>query len=165
MIWEPYICPESQMFFFRGIRKRPYFLLWQPPFFFLRFYLFIHERHRERKAETWAEGEAGSLQGILQCRTWFQDPGSRPETTADAQQLSHPGTTQATAEPPRQPLINARNNPSWSRESSNTMVSRLSPSQLSVNTAVFSQGEFPRECKSQSTIWDPPNKNHYCSTA
>ena len=28
---------------------------------FLRFYLFIHERHRE--VETQAEGEAGSLQG------------------------------------------------------------------------------------------------------
>ena len=29
-------------------------------FFFLRFYLFT--RDRERQAETWAEGEAGSLQ-------------------------------------------------------------------------------------------------------
>ena len=41
---------------------------------FLRFYLFIHERHAEREAETKAEGEAGSLQGA-QCRTQFQDPG------------------------------------------------------------------------------------------
>ena len=34
-------------------------------FFFLRFYLFIHEteREREREAETQAEGEAGSMQG------------------------------------------------------------------------------------------------------
>ena len=42
-------------------------------FFFLRFYLFIHERHTEREretetdrqteAETQAEGEAGSMQG------------------------------------------------------------------------------------------------------
>ena len=31
--------------------------------FFLRFYLFIHERHTEREAETQAEGEAGSMQG------------------------------------------------------------------------------------------------------
>ena len=30
---------------------------------FLRFYLIIHERHREREAETKAEGEAGSMQG------------------------------------------------------------------------------------------------------
>ena len=30
--------------------------------FFLRFYLFIHDRHRER-AETQAEREAGSTQG------------------------------------------------------------------------------------------------------
>ena len=31
--------------------------------FFLRFYLFIQERHKEREAETQAEGEAGSVQG------------------------------------------------------------------------------------------------------
>ena len=31
----------------------------------LRFYLFIHERHRgEREAETQAEGEAGFMQGF-----------------------------------------------------------------------------------------------------
>ena len=29
--------------------------------FLKRFYLFIHERHTEREAETQAEGEAGSL--------------------------------------------------------------------------------------------------------
>ena len=32
-------------------------------FFFLRFYLFIHERQREREAETQAKEEAGSMQG------------------------------------------------------------------------------------------------------
>ena len=31
--------------------------------FFFKFYLFIHEGHREREAETQAEGEAGSMQG------------------------------------------------------------------------------------------------------
>ena len=36
--------------------------LWQLVYFFLRFYLFIHERHREIEAETQAEGEAGSIQ-------------------------------------------------------------------------------------------------------
>ena len=30
---------------------------------FLRFYLFVHERHRETEAETQAEEEAGSIQG------------------------------------------------------------------------------------------------------
>ena len=30
---------------------------------FFKFYLFIHERHREREAETQAEGEAGFMQG------------------------------------------------------------------------------------------------------
>ena len=34
-----------------------------PPPFFLRFYLFIHERRTERKTETQAEGEAGPMQG------------------------------------------------------------------------------------------------------
>ena len=55
-----------------------YFL---PFFFFLRFYVFIYERHRER--QTQAEGEAGSSQG--------PDVGPRPEPKADAQLLSHPG--------------------------------------------------------------------------
>ena len=32
-------------------------------FFFLRFYLFIHERHTQREAETQAEWEAGFTQG------------------------------------------------------------------------------------------------------
>ena len=31
--------------------------------FLKRFYLFIHERHKEREADTQAEGEAGSMQG------------------------------------------------------------------------------------------------------
>ena len=47
--------------------------------FFLRFYLFIHDRHREREreAETQAEGEAGSLRAT-RCRTRSQDPGITP---------------------------------------------------------------------------------------
>ena len=60
-------------------------------FFFLRFYLFIHERHRERKAETQAEGgEPGSIQepdAGLDPRS----PGSHLELKADAQPLSQPG--------------------------------------------------------------------------
>ena len=43
-------------------------------FFFLRFYLFIHERHTQREAETQVEGEAGSLRGA-QCGTRSQDSG------------------------------------------------------------------------------------------
>ena len=54
--------------------------------FFLRFYLFIHERHREREAEIQAEGEAGSLQGA-QCGLHPRSP--RPELKANAQLLSH----------------------------------------------------------------------------
>ena len=54
--------------------------------FLKRFYLFIHERHREREAE----GEVGSLQepdAELNPRT----PGSHPEPKADTQPLSHAG--------------------------------------------------------------------------
>ena len=49
-------------------------------FFFLRFYLFIHEGHRlrEREAETQAEEEAGSLQED-RCGTDPRILGSRPE--------------------------------------------------------------------------------------
>ena len=43
-------------------------------FFFFKI-LFIHERHRE-KAETWAEGEAGSLQGAG-CGTQSQNSGDQ----------------------------------------------------------------------------------------
>ena len=57
-------------------------------YFFLRFYLFIHERQRE--AETQAEGEAGSMQGA-RCGTRSWIPGSHPEPKADTQPLSHPG--------------------------------------------------------------------------
>ena len=42
-----------------------------------RFYLFIHERHREREAKTQAEGEAGSMQGA-QCRTRSRDSRITP---------------------------------------------------------------------------------------
>ena len=40
--------------------------------FFLTFYLFIHERHREREAEIQAKGEAGSMHGAVGL-----NPGSR----------------------------------------------------------------------------------------
>ena len=71
-------------------------------FFFLRFYLFIHETHtekereREREAETQeeAEGEAGSMQGarfgtrsqVSRIRSWAEG-GAKP--------LSHPGCPDA----------------------------------------------------------------------
>ena len=52
-------------------------------FFFLRFYLFIHERHRAGEAETQAKGEAGPCREPnvgLDPAT----PGSRPEPKAGA---------------------------------------------------------------------------------
>ena len=51
-------------------------------FFFLRFYLLVHERLRQREKQApCRESDAG-----LDPRT----PGSRPELKADAQPLSHP---------------------------------------------------------------------------
>ena len=56
--------------------------------FFLRFYLFINDRHREIEAETQAEGEA--------CREPHVgldpgSPGSGPAPKAGAKPLSHRG--------------------------------------------------------------------------
>ena len=63
--------------------------------FFLRFYLFIHERHteREREAETWAKGEAGSMQ---EAQHETQSPVSRitPWTEGGTKLLSHLGCPQ-----------------------------------------------------------------------
>ena len=61
-------------------------------YFFVRFYLLIHERRRE--AETQAEGEAGSLREA-RCGTRSQDPGSTPWAEG------RPSTT----EPPRRPCL------------------------------------------------------------
>ena len=45
---------------------------------------FIHERHRERDAETQAEGATGSL-WEARCGTRSHALGSRPETKVDTQ--------------------------------------------------------------------------------
>ena len=44
--------------------------------FFLRFYLFIHKRHKEGEAPTQAEGEAGTTQGA---KHGTLSQGSHPE--------------------------------------------------------------------------------------
>ena len=44
---------------------------------FLRFNLFIHERHRKREAESQAEGEAGSMQRA-RCETQSWDSRITP---------------------------------------------------------------------------------------
>ena len=63
--------------------------------YFKRFYLFNHDRHREREAETQAEGEeAGSVQGAW-CGTQSWDSGITPWTEGRC----------STAEPPRRPKI------------------------------------------------------------
>ena len=43
-------------------------------FFFLKGFIYLFKRDTEREAETWAEGEAGSLRGA-RCGTRSQDPG------------------------------------------------------------------------------------------
>ena len=57
--------------------------------FFLRFYLFIHERHRERGRDT-GRGRSRLHAGSLM---WDSVPGlgSHPEPKAEAEPLSHPG--------------------------------------------------------------------------
>ena len=47
-------------------------------FFFLRFYLFMHETEREREAETQAEGEAGSMHREPDVGLDPRSPGSGP---------------------------------------------------------------------------------------
>ena len=59
-------------------------------FFSKDFYLFIHERQRERGRDTQAEGEAGSMQGA-RCGTRSQVPRIRPWAEGGAKPLSHPG--------------------------------------------------------------------------
>ena len=63
-----------------------------PIHFFLRFYLFIHERHRdrEREAETQTEGEAGSNHRA-RCGTWSRASRITPWAEGGAKPLSHPG--------------------------------------------------------------------------
>ena len=60
-------------------------------FFFLRFYLFIHERRKERQRHRQREKQApcGEPDAGLHPRT----PGSHPEPKADTQPLSHPGAS------------------------------------------------------------------------
>ena len=57
--------------------------------FFLRFYLFIHERHREREAETQREKQAPCRDPNMGLDPGT--PGSHPEPKVDTQPLSHPG--------------------------------------------------------------------------
>ena len=58
-------------------------------FFFLRFYLFTHERHRERQRHGQKDKQAPCREPNvgLDPRT----PGSEPEPRADVHPLSHPG--------------------------------------------------------------------------
>ena len=58
-------------------RNSAFWLILVPVFFFSRFYLFIHERYRERETETQAEGEAGSMQGT-RCGTQSRDSRITP---------------------------------------------------------------------------------------
>ena len=73
---------------------------------FLRFYLFIHERHTEREAETEEEEKTKERNRKREekqapCREPNAGlhpgtPGSHPEPKAGAKPLSHPGSTSST---------------------------------------------------------------------
>ena len=66
------------------------FLLRESFIFFLRFYLFIHKRHREREADTGRGRRRLHAESLM--RDSIPGPlGSCPEPKADAQPLSHPG--------------------------------------------------------------------------
>ena len=58
-------------------------------FFFLRFYLFIHERNRGRQRHRQKEKQACCREPDVGLDP--RAPGSRLEPKADAQPLSHPG--------------------------------------------------------------------------
>ena len=62
-------------------------------FFFLRFYLFIHERHRERKRERQRHRQREKQAPCREPDVGLdpRTPRSCPEPKADAQPLSHPG--------------------------------------------------------------------------
>ena len=57
--------------------------------FFLRFYLFIHERHTERQKHRQREKQAPCRKPDVGLDPGT--PGSCPEPKADVQPLSHPG--------------------------------------------------------------------------
>ena len=75
-----YLCLPGPKIFHRDFKK-----------IFKGFYLFIHEKHREREADTKTEGEAGA-----RFRTRSQDPGSQPLWAK---------CRRSTTEPPRHPEI------------------------------------------------------------
>ena len=58
--------------------------------FFIKF-LFIHEKRREREAETQAERDKQAPYGEPDVALDPKTPGSHPGPKADAQPLSHPG--------------------------------------------------------------------------
>ena len=53
--------------------------------------IFIYDSHREREAETQAEGEAGSMHRERDVGFDPGSPGSRPGAKAGAKPLRHPG--------------------------------------------------------------------------
>ena len=60
-------------------------------FFFLRFYLFIHERHRERERQRLRQREKQAPCREPDVGLDPTSPGSHPRLKADAKLLSHPG--------------------------------------------------------------------------
>ena len=60
-------------------------------FFFKRFYLCIHERHRERERQRHRQREKQAPRREPDVGLDPRTPGSRSELKADAQPLGHPG--------------------------------------------------------------------------
>ena len=64
-------------------------------FFFLRFYLFIHERHRERQKHRQRKKQAPCREP--DARLHPRIPGSLSKPKADTQPQSHPGVPEMQA--------------------------------------------------------------------
>ena len=66
-------------------------LIFSKKLFFLRFYLFIHERERERESQRHRQREKQAPCRELDVGLDPGTLGSCPELKADTQPLSHPG--------------------------------------------------------------------------
>ena len=90
-------------------------------FLFVRLYLFIHERHRERGRDIGRQRKKQALCEEPDVKLNPRTPGSWPEPKADAQSLSHPGAPSQTFLTSGDPLtlLYAARNLTWPQLISN----------------------------------------------
>ena len=88
MAWYSVACVISSNLSFSPYNFHPF------KFFLNNFYLFIYDSHREREAETQAEGVAGSMHRVPDVGFDPGSPGTRPGPKSGTKQLRHPGIPQ-----------------------------------------------------------------------